>query len=146
MERKDVIAAVIAATGIMAAATIAGIAVIKVASPETTSIADDVNALTPTAVVLPELPAPPTQLPELPALVTNSGGSSPAITQPGNQAYVDEDSTPTKSQSPEYGEYAEEGEYAEVDEYEGEEHGAEHESGEHEGDESEYEGHDDDDD
>ncbi|MFM7145980.1 MAG: hypothetical protein ACKOW5_06560, partial [Actinomycetales bacterium] len=77
MERKDAVAAVIAGTGILAAATIAGLAVVKLATPETTGIADAVSVVQSTPPVqpveLPELTAVPSLVPQLPQVDEGSG-------------------------------------------------------------------------
>lgn len=138
MERKDAIAAVIAGTGILAAATIAGLAVVKLASPESTGITETVSAVKPAATALPVLPTTVPLVPQLPAATDQAQGDE-AMTQ---QAPLD-DPAPANGQ-PAYAGNGEQQEYEgddEGDEYEGDEYDGD----EHEGDEEE-EGHDDDDD
>lgn len=129
MERNDAIAAVIAGTGILAATIIAGLAVVRLAAPESTRLDDSGTAVR--QVILPELPPPPSQVPQLSTLPGDSGTSpGPA---PEDAQSLPADVAPTPSGVPGKTE-AEDGRQDPEANDDDNDHGETHESEEHDND------------
>jgi len=123
MERKDAIAAVIAGTGILAATTIAGLAVVKLASPQTTGIAETVSITEPSPVVLPELATAVPLVPQLPATAEPATEANQSAAPAPMQAPQQGNAQPAYSGEEEYEEEEYEEEEYEEEEYEGSDEG-----------------------